>query len=57
MACRVAKAIKEAEGSQKAASEALQRAATLQGKMDVLQKALQRAEERAANLEFQVCPA
>lgn len=35
-------------------SDSLQRAAAAQGKGDVLQKALQKAEERAANLEFQV---
>lgn len=34
--------------------DALQKAAASQGKADVLQKALQKAEERAANLEFQV---
>ena len=52
--CRIAQAVKKAEESQRSASEALQKSAALQGQVDVLQKALQKAEERTAKLEFQV---
>ena len=55
IAHRVAKAVKDAEMTQQSASEALQQAAMLQGKIEVLQRALQKAEERAAKSEFQVC--
>lgn len=52
--CRIAKAVTSAEANQATANEALQKSASLQGKVEVLQRALQKAEERAANLEFQV---
>jgi len=54
MACRVSKVETELSKLRESESDSLQRAAAAQGKSDVLQKALQKAEERAANLEFQV---
>lgn len=50
---RVAQEAKKAEESQNAATEALQKSAALQGQVDALEKALQKAEERTAKLEYQ----
>ena len=52
--CRAAKLEEEVRKAQEMESQALQNAASALGKAEVLQKALQKAEERAATLEFQV---
>jgi hypothetical protein len=50
---RLAKLEEDARRQQEAAAAAAQRAANAEGKAEVLQKALQKAEERAATLEMQ----
>ena len=52
--CRAAKLEEEVRKAREAESQALQNAASALGKAEVLQNALQKAEERAATLEFQV---
>lgn len=51
---RTAQLQAEASRAKEAESEAVKKAAVQQGKVEVLQKVLQKAEERAATLEFQV---
>ena len=54
---RRAKRAEEAlEHARTEADKASQRAASAEVKLQVLQKAVQQAEERAATLEMQVCP-
>lgn len=52
---RVIKLEEEASKHQEAASAAALRAANAEGKVEMLQKALQKAEERATTLEMQAC--
>ena len=52
---RVIKLEEEASKHQEAAAAAALRAANAEGKVEMLQKALQKAEERATTLEMQAC--
>lgn len=52
---RVIKLEEEASKHQEAASAAALRTANAEGKVEMLQKALQKAEERATTLEMQAC--
>ncbi len=55
MLCRAKRAEDALEQARAEAEKASQRATSAEVKLQVLQKAVQQAEERAATLEMQVC--